>query len=145
MTTQTEARDAVMDAIRDAWLADALTMGIALQWDNVKADPLGEDDDGNPLPWARVSVRHIFSGQETIAGPGSRKHQTEGVVTVQVFTPSGDGHSLADQIVEVLKPALRNVAIGNLWFYNVRVNELGTDGAWFVQNFLANFRYSELA
>ena len=143
MTTQTVARDAIVDTINDAWLASGTTSAIELQFDNVKADPVGEDADGNALPYARVTVRHFTSEQETLGGVGSRKHQTEGAVTIQVFTPVGDGHTLADLIVEVLKTAMRNVRVGDLWFFDVRVNEIGQDGPWFNQNVIAGFRYEE--
>lgn len=143
MTTQTVARDAIADTINDAWLASGVTSAIELQWDNVKADPVGEDSDGNALPFGRVTVRHFTSTQETLGGVGSRKHQTEGAVTIQVFTPVGDGHVLADSIVEVLKAALRNVRVGDLWFFDVRVNEIGQDRGWFNQNVVAGFRYAE--
>ena len=143
MTTATQARDAISETINDAWLASGVTSSIALQWDNVKEDPVGEDADGNPLPWARVTVRTFTSTQETLGAVGARKHQTEGQVAVQIFTPSGDGHSLPDTIVEVLKAALRNIRVGDLWFFDVRVNEIGTDGPYFNQNLLAGFRYAE--
>jgi len=143
VTTQTAARDAIIDTLRDAWLADPITVGIELQYDNVKADPPGEDAAGNALPFARITVRHQISPQETIGGVGNRKHLTEGLVTVQVFTASGDGHTLPDQIAEILKAAMRNVRVGDLWFFDVRVNEIGTDGPWFNQNVLGNFRYEE--
>jgi hypothetical protein len=143
MTTQTQARDAIADTINSAWLASGVTSAYELQWDNVKADPPGEDSAGNALPWGRVTVRHLISPQETIGGPECSKFLTEGLVTVQVFTPSGDGHVLGDQIVEVLKAALRNVSVGNLWFFDVRVNEIGQDGPWFNQNVVAGFRYQE--
>ncbi len=143
MSTQTQARDAISSTINVAWLADALTLGIALQWDNVTSDPVGEDSDGHALPWARATVRHFTSTQETLGGPGARKHQTEGAVTIQIFTPAGDGNVLGDQIVEVLKTAMRNVAVGDLWFFDVRVNEIGQDGPWFNQNVIAGFRYAE--
>lgn len=146
MTTQVEARDAINNAINVAWLASGVTGAIELQWDNVKADPVGEDANGNSLPYARVTVRHFTSTQETLAGPGNRKHQTEGAVTVQIFTPTGDGHTLADSIVPVLKTALRNVSIGDLWFFDVRVNEIGqAQGPWFQQNLIAGFRYTEFS
>lgn len=145
MTTATEARDAISETINTAWLASGVTSGIVLQWDNVKADPVGEDADGNALPWARVTVRTLATSQETLGGVGSRKHQTEGQLVVQVFTPSGDGHTLADGIVEVLKAALRNQRVGDLWFFDVTAREIGTDGPYFNQNVVAGFRYGEVS
>lgn len=143
MTTATEARDAINGVINTAWLASGVTSAIVLQWDNVKADPVGEDADGNSLPFARSTIRTFDTTQETLGGVGNRKHQTEGTVVVQIFTPSGDGHVLADTIVEVLKTALRNVRVGNLWFFDVTAREVRQDGPHFNQNVVAGFRYEE--
>ncbi len=145
MTTRAQARDAISGAINVAWLASGVTSAIALHWDDVKLDPPGEDKDGNAVAWARVTVVHFTSTQETLAGPGSRKHQTEGAVTVQIFTPVGDGRALADSIVAVLNPAIRNVAIGDLWFFDVVTNEGPKDGPWATDNFVAGFRYTEFS
>ena len=145
MTTATGARDAVLNAVNVAWLASGTTSGIAILWGDVAADAVGHDADGNALPWARASTVTISSTRETNAGPGSRKHLTEGILTVQIFTPSGDGHALEDLIVEVLKPALRSVSIGDLWFGNVVPREIGTDGPWFNTNLVAEYRYVEFS
>jgi hypothetical protein len=146
MTTTTEARDAIMGLLRTAWLSDATTAPIALLWDNVKGDKPGEEAYGQALPWARAAIRHNLGEQETIAAQGNRRYLAGGVFTVQVFTPPGDGHSLSDQIVEVVKTAMRNVAstVG-VWFYNIRVTEMGVDGPWFNVNVDAVFRYQERA
>lgn len=143
MSTITAARDAIIGTIRTAWLASGTTSSIALTYDNVADDKVGEDSSGLPLPWARVTVRHLTSPQETLGGVGNRKHLTEGLVTVQVFTPFGDGHAQADEIVQVLQGALRNVRVDDLWFFDVRVNEIGRDGPWFNTNVVAGFRYEE--
>jgi len=141
--TSTEARDAVNGVVNDAWLASGVTSGFEMQWDDVKADPPGEDVDGNAETYARTTVRTFTSEQETLGGPGVRKHQTEGQVVVQVFTPSGDGHTLSDAIVEVLKAAVRNKRVGNLWFFDAVPREVGQEGAHFQTNFVAGFRYEE--
>ena len=143
MTTATEARDAINGAVNVAWLASGVTSGFEMQWDDVKADPPGHDANGKPVSWARTTVRTFSSTQETLGGQGNRQHQTEGQVVVQVFTPAGNGRATSDLIAEVLKAALRNVRIGDLWFFDVRVNEKGQDGAHVRSDLVAGFRYQE--
>lgn len=141
MTTQAEARDAVALTINTAWLASGVTSSFALQWDDVKSDPPGHDANGLPLTYARVMIRTLSSTQETLGGPGNRKHMNEGLVRVQVFTPFGDGHALADAIAEVLKASMRNVRVGDLWFFDVVPLEGGQDGAYFRTDVQAGFFY----
>jgi hypothetical protein len=145
VTTRAVARDAINGAINTAWLASGVTSAIALQWDDVKADPVEVDANGNALPWARVTVVHFNSTQEVLGGVGRRKHRTEGAVTVQVFTPEGDGRTLSDSIVAVLKPVFQNVRIGDLWFFDVTANEGPQDGPWATDNLVASFRYVEFS
>lgn len=135
---RTEARDAISDVILTAWAASVITQAIDLQWSDVVSTRVA---DGTP--WARVTVRHTFGQQETLGGPGVGKHQTEGSVTIDVFTPFGDGHTLSDQIVQVLLDAMRNKRVGNLWFFGAVGNEVGQDGAWFAAKVRVGFRYVE--
>lgn len=147
MTTITSARDAINTIIRTAWLASGTTSAIALLFDDVVGDKPG-DDVTNPsknLPYARVTVRHTGRTQETLGGVGARKHQTSGVVTVQVFTPYGDGLTLSDAIVEVVKASMDNVrdVSTQLWFFDVTPLERGRDRAWFNVDVVGGFRYED--
>lgn len=142
--TATQARDQVMQTIKDAWDASGTTASIALLYDNVRADPIGNDANGNPLPWGRATVRTFTSPQDLIKGDGSGIYQTEGRLVVEIYTPVGDGHALTDAIVEVLKTATRNQRTsGGLWFFEGVPNEVGLDGAWFRTDYTSRFRYHE--
>lgn len=146
MTTIVEARDAIMGLLRTAWLLAAATQDVLLLWDNAPGDKPAADSFGNVLPYARASVRHNVGDQETMGARGNRRYLSGGAFTVQVFTPIGDGHTLGDAIVEVVKDAIRQVAPSlGVWFYTVRVSEIGTDGPWFQTNVDATFRYQERA
>lgn len=143
--TATTARDAVFARLRTAWLADPTTAPIAIHWDDVPVDPVDEDvtEPGDPEPFARVTLRTLTSGAETLGGVDQAKYQTEALLNVQFFEPYGEGHELADVVVEVIKNALRGKQDGSLWYFDVRVNEIGIDGAHFRTDTLAGVRYEE--
>lgn len=151
MTTTAQAVDAVMGLLRTAWLASATTQEIAVYYEDVVGDPKpgeeitdpGLDELGKPLPWARFSMRHTSGRQDTLAPVGQRRFLAGGIVTVQVFTPFGDGRTLSDQVVAVVKTALRARHSSGVWFNDVRIEELGQDGPWFNVNVVADFRYQE--
>ena len=146
--TATTARDGVLELINTAWLASGTTSSISMLWDNVR---IREDDlsaaqfdaRGNAKPYARTTVRTIISTAESIGNPPAGKFLTEGRLRVQIFTPPGDGHALADAAVEVLKAALRGASVGTLWFFNVFPNEIGIEDKWFRVDLVASFRYEE--
>jgi hypothetical protein len=139
--TLTQARDEILTQFRTAWLADPASAALPVLW---------PDSDSKPPAsgaWARVSVTHGSGGQSTLSGGlGETRYTHMGFVTVQLFTPRGDGLKLSDQLVTISKHAFEGVATspGHVTFYRVRSREVGPDGQWFNTNVLADFEYDEV-
>lgn len=147
--TLTEARDGLFEAFNDAWtaLAPAQNGGVIphVDWQG--------DDDGSKrdtsAPWARVSILHGLSFQQTAGPVGGRIFQRNGSIIINIFTPLSSGEGLTQ--AEALATIARNAFEGNtagpggcIWFRNVSVLEAGPDGAWFQVNINADFLYDEL-
>jgi len=152
MATLTEVRDAIIGQFRTAWLASGTTSSITLLYDDVRGDEPGHDANGKPIPFARVTVRHLApSATETLRGAVSAevsqgKELHRGQAVVQVFTPRGYGYSLADAVAQVAKRAFQRRRITGVdgWFVGVAAVEVPTTGAWAQVNVVAPFRYSEV-
>lgn len=142
--TLTQARDAVVSLVRTAWIAGPSSAAIPLAFDNVKFDKPGEDGSTTEAgPWAKITTRIISAGSET---QGNRRFTTEGVLTVQIFTPTGDGNTLGDVLSQFVLDTLRahvGTASG-VWFFDATPNEIGLEGPWFQHNVTASFRYQEI-
>jgi len=138
----TQARDEMCAVIQTAWDAtDAVTAGL----------PMLYPDKAQKTPsngaYGRVTILHGGGGQATLSGEtGARRFRHTGIVTVQVFTPIGDGLVLSDQIVQIVHDALAGTTTspGRVHLRNVRVNEVGETGAWHQTNVLADFEYDEV-
>ena len=144
--TFTAARDEILTVFKTAWDAGADTAGKVVIYPDAKNQvPKTNDADSNPNLWARVSVIHDTGGQATLGGIGNRLFRREGSVTVQVFTPIGTGLSIADRVYKIVVDAFegKTSASGNVWFRNVRVNEIGPEGSWFQTNIIIDFEYDE--
>jgi len=134
-----QARDDMMKIVTDAWVAANPTY------------PLVYDDmptDGPPetkLPWARLTLRHNRGEQETLTNAiGQRLFGRDGLLTVQIFTPRGEGLTRAYQLAKVVADALEGKSTPNgVWFRAVRIREVGPDGGWFQLNVTADFEYNE--
>ena len=100
MTDNATVRDGICAAIRTAWLASGTTSSLTLLWDDVVGDPPGVDANGMAKAWGRVTVRTVTSLGSTHAPAGARKFTIEGAVTIQIFTPFGDGHDQGDDDLE---------------------------------------------
>ena len=134
MTPQ-EAVDAIGTVFKDAW---DTTGGTA-----VYDDLPGNVPNAETL-WARLTVRHGPGGQASLAGDtGLRRWNAEGIVSVQVFAPMGDGAQAARNAAHVVMNAFRDAKLP-VWFRNARMNEVGASGAFFQINVLTTFSYDEV-
>lgn len=142
--SQINARNEILDRLK------VVTDGISVLAANVIFDNSDEQppDGTNPPPtWARVTVRHVTSGQAALSDQsGKRRYTRRGLVTIQLFVPFSEGGlASADTIASSLQGAFLGVSTPNgVWFRNVRTNEVGVDGPWFQMNVLADFQYDEV-
>ena len=144
--TTGQGRDAIIGLIETAWEASGAASELVLMlYENTPGDKPGEDaSTGKSLPYAKTSIRHRTSPQ--ITQGSARRYLTEGVVTVEIYTPLGDGHTLSDALSAVILSALRGHtgSAGGIWFYDIEPpKEIGPTGGWFQVNVSANFRYQE--
>ena len=143
-TTYEEATDEVLTLFKAAW--DTTAYATLVDYQNLA--PSG----GVKLPpnaqsaWARVTLRNILGNQASLTGAlATSRFDREGLLTVQVFVPAGEGLSEAYQLAKIVADAYEGVASPNgVWFRNVRVNEIGEDGDFYQVNVLVDFSYSEI-
>lgn len=145
--TLTQVRDAVLGVVFDAWTATgAATENVPLKFDNTPADkPDTPATAGVADPWARATVRIADQPQSTIGA--RRRYDSQGFVTVQIFTALGDGHTLGDAYAQVVIDALRahDPSSDGVVYYDARATEIGIDGPWFQTNVVCAFRWQEIA
>jgi hypothetical protein len=133
MTTVEEVRTDVIALFRTAWLANGTSAPVPIVYDNDanSAKPEGEDADGRALPWCRISIRNLSEDQDTLGAPGARRFLNEGLITVEIYTASGDGYTLGGVLARVAKLAFRgNSLASGAWFTQVTSTEKGLDGPW---------------
>lgn len=135
--TYSEARDEIFSVIKTAWD----TTGFLMAWpDKDFEKPTGRD------PWARTTLRHTDGNQSTLANHnGLQRFKRDGVLTIQIFTPIGEGLSRSYDLSKIISDALEGTTTTKgVWFRNVRLNEIGSDAPWFQVNVNSDFSYEEL-
>lgn len=146
MTSLEQAFDLVGDVVRDAWEASAITNTYKLMWSDTGITKPGElFPKGSSLePYGVVTMNPLTSGQTT---QGRRRFATTEIVTVQIFTPLGDGGLLARQMSQVVASGLRNYAgsASGVWFFDIIPQRIGETDAGLQWNVDASFRYQETA
>ena len=129
-----EARDIILSIFKNVW------------------DPrlaLYNDVPGNIPPseniWARATIRHATGNQSSLAGEvGTRQFTAEGTVFIQIFTPIGSGSTEGYVAAAQVQNAFRVARNADVWFRDVRLNEVGIVGAFDQTNVLATFSYADV-
>lgn len=133
--TYAQANDEVLTQLKTIW---DLT-GHKLFYEDVR-----DQKETDQSPWAKVAVRHAAGQQDSLGGRGHRSFLRFGVLIVTIHTPSGSGLSDAYALAKVVADAYEGASSPNgVWFRNVRINELGRDGTFYMTNVLVDFEYSE--
>lgn len=138
------AADAIQARFKTQWDADSAAVAGSIppvEWDNLEALTPPS------APWARVLIEHTLASQTSMGETGNRIFERNGLVTIQVFVVQGQGVTLARQLGSIAVNAFEGKTAGpdeEIWFRNVRLNEIGPSAKWFQVNALAEFIYSTL-
>lgn len=130
-----EARDYINKVFKDVW-----PLAYPVRWTDVP----GDTPTGNTV-WARVIIRHADGRQSSLADDtGQKRWLREGTVFIQVFAPVGDGSAAGYDAAQLVVNAYQAAKHCNVWFRNVRMNEVGNSGSFEQINVLATFSYDDV-
>lgn len=132
--TYEEAYDLMMTLFKTAWDGT----GHRAFYENIENDR--ETDD---TAFAHVSISHASGFQATLGGTGSRIFRRTGVITIMIYTQAGKGLQESHQLAKVAADAFEGQSTGGIWFRNVRINEIGREGAFYQTNVIVEFEYDE--
>lgn len=139
VTDRAAARDSILTLFHATWDAQTPPVPAVLHEDR-KQDP---PEDGSA--WVEVAIRHFDGGQKTMGQVGSRRFNSVGVVVVSVHTKLGGGLVESDTLVQVAKNAFEGKRTSDgVWFRNVRDQEVGSDGASYKVDVLADMEYDRV-
>jgi len=100
------------------------------------------DNNGNPRPWVRFSIRPGAAQQQSLGAPGSRRFRQTGVVICQIFVPTGQGDGSAHEIADDIAASLRGVTDSGVRLRATTPPQfVGPDGAWWQANSTTEFEF----
>ena len=135
--TFAQANDDILALFKTAWD----TTGLLALYENIEgAKPTAQ------AAWARLTVRHGPSAQASLSGgTGVKRWERQGIITVQIFIPNGQGLSQGYSLGKIVADAFEGKATSlQVWFRNVRLNEIGPSGEWYQFNAIIEFTYDEI-
>lgn len=106
MTTISEAREQVYQT----WV-DNVPSGLD-SWTFENEEGFVEPDQDKT--WARVLMRSVGGGQETLGSTGNRKFRRQALIIVEVFTPRGRGLGTGDDLAQEILSIYEARSIGGL-------------------------------
>lgn len=120
----------------------------ATRWGNTTK--VAYDDVDFTIPsgetWVRLNVKTVDGYQASIGAPTNNRQRREGIITVQVFSPQGQGSIDARKKADLVIGHFLNQEASGIIFYDVHAREVGNDGAgWYQINVLIKFRYDHIA
>lgn len=137
------ARNEVFQLVKD-YLDGAGAAPTKVLWPNVvaaKPDPVSDA----AVSWCRVMFLPATSFKVGIGGNGSGMYRNEGVLVLELYYPTGDGHETVLTLMETARPALRRKRTASgVILRDATLTFVEEDGPWFHSNLTINFRYDEV-
>jgi len=137
------ARTETMTLFNDAWSAPGESADIPVKWPNVASDldQTQVDDTNNAPKWARFTMEYT-DGNGTSIGGG--RWQFDGLITFEIYVPTGDNDKLALRLAKIIVNAQRNITTaGGVEFHRIRPRIVGNEGLWYRVDVLSEFKHIE--
>lgn len=135
--TYLQAQDEMLAMVKAAWDTTAYA-------DRMFYEGVPFDRPTDQSPWAVTYIRHASGAQRTLGGSSGSLFERLGVTIINIFIPTGKGLSESYPLAKVLSDAFEGKSSpGGIWFRNVRIVEIGSEGDFHQTNFLADFTYTE--
>ena len=140
MTTIDEAEEIILAAFVAGWEDKT-----PYQFDNEGGTNISNANpaDGN-IAWVRVVVRPQQFRQKTQGGPGNRIFERDGLILVQIFTPSNTGTAEANSLGQSIVDIFEGSRFGGVVVTSMTARKVGTDGKWFQVLAEGTYDYDEL-
>lgn len=133
--TYEEAVDDISAMMLAAWTVT----GYNLYWEDVQ-----KERDKSNNPYVSFFIRHATGSQKTLGGTGKRMFERTGTAIASIFTPTGNGLSDSYILAKVVSNAYEGKSSDNgVWFKNVRIQEVPSEGQFRQLNVLMDFEYTE--
>lgn len=135
MTSLNESREAVYQLFNSAWAGETPVVFDADSYDSAGVDQ-----------WVRLSVRNLFSSQETFGSTGLRKFERQALAGVELFfKPNNVNQDEIDRIAQKAKDIFEGNRISGttIRFNDTPIRELGVINEWYVVVVEASFIYNE--
>lgn len=139
IVNQSEVRDSIVTLFKTAWDAQTAPIPKAF-YDDINYKPPKD------TPYARVQVEESLGTQRSLGSTGNRFFSGYGIVTISVFTPVGNGVTLADRYVNVAwKAFLGKTTPEGIQFLNTRRRDIGVSGEFLQTKIIADYVYDTIA
>lgn len=138
--TYIDAEDEIYTVFKAAWDTTGYANNVAYP------NRAFKQRKGTKQPWVQVAATFVTGGQASFETGGVKLFDRSGLFTARVHAPANkDGSTVALQLATIISDAFEAVSANNVvWYSNVRVNNIGIDGSYYVVNVIADFFYQQV-
>lgn len=131
-----QARDVLYKAVNTI----ATQAGTRVIWDHLASSVPGE-----MIPWIRPSIIHTDGRQASLSCyAGTMRYDRSGLLVIQVFVPAGGQSGAAYETAQYFIDGLQAFRHDTVWLRNIKMVDVGIDGAFSHVNVSANFRFDQV-
>ncbi len=134
----------ILDRLKARWDADGDSSPFALLYADVRGPSTPTDAN---TAWAKATVNFGSSEQASLVdNSGVKRWERTGFLTVQLFTPVGEGHTLSNKLKKTVVNAFEGHRTPNgvTFIESIRFVPIGSDGNWYQLNVLVPFESDEI-
>lgn len=140
MSIHNDQKGVMFEILRTYWNSITPKLGPIIRPNIKGATSVPEQN----IVWCRFTPQTVERIQSSLSCQNCKRRFTVfGVLTIQLFSPIGEGNSQIDDIVTSIVNLYTNHK-GDLWFRNVRWREIGESGAFYQTNIICDYIYDEV-
>jgi hypothetical protein len=116
------------------------------QWSDTPVQMPNVEFDIPETAWVRLNIDDASTNWASFGVPDGNTERHFGQVTVQLFTPSGEGEGLGLEYADLIKGIFRNwsdVSSGLRFLVPPFARQVGVDGKWYQINVVAPFQFDD--
>jgi hypothetical protein len=111
--------------------------------------PIGTDNvkiatPNPPVKWVDVNVQFNDGNQSSLGRAGNRKFLRLGLLFIQIRTPQNTATDENDLLAQASVNLFDGERLGQLWLFNGRVKTVGSDGQFYLQNAIVEFKFEDI-
>lgn len=127
MPTPNAVREAILARFVNGWTED----DVPYTFDNEEYDPL-VDPENVPDEYVELTIQHVSSEQASLGQSPNRRFDRGFNIRADIRVALNDGLQRADELGQIVVGIFEAVTFSGIWCFASLVQEIGSEGRWYL-------------